>query len=274
MTNSWESDLNEVLLYQPFPEVFDSHAHFLDEHFDEDRDMIISDLHRFHVSGVMEAACRTEDLSKIIALCRRYPDLFIGAAGIHPEHAYEYTPENMALVREALSDPCMHAVGEIGLDYHYDDNPPRDIQRACFEEHLALASLFQKPALIHDRDAHGDCLDILRSCAGSFSGVMHCFSGSWETARECLDLGLYIGIGGSSTFKNAKKINEIIPKLPLDRILLETDCPYMAPEPFRGHRNDSRYMQLSLEHIVSLRPESREEIAEKLLENTRRFFSL
>ena len=250
-----------------FPPLFDSHAHYLDESFDGDREQVLSCLKDFGVRHVLEAACHVSDCEKVVRLCEEHPGTVFGAAGIHPEHASEYSPENMDLIRSFLSLGCMVAVGETGLDYHWDDNPPKEIQKANFDAHLGLASESGKPVLIHDRDAHGDCLDILRAHRGRVTGVMHCFSGSYETARECLDLGYYIGIGGSSTFKNARKLLEIIPKLPLDRILLETDCPYMAPEPFRGHRNDSRYIPVTLDRICSLRPEDADRIASACFDN-------
>ncbi|MBR5804906.1 MAG: TatD family hydrolase [Clostridia bacterium] len=258
-------------IYRP---VFDTHAHYLDEAFDACREDLIRTLQASSVVHVMEAACELSDVPKVIGLCEKYPGFFVGAAGIHPHQADSFSEDSVESLRASFgSCPSLRAVGEIGMDYHYDFSP-REIQKTCFDAQLSLAGELGLPVIIHDREAHGDCLDLLKSHRGRLSGVMHCFSGSYETARECLDLGLYLGIGGSLTFRNAKKLVEIVPRLPLDRIVLETDCPYMTPEPFRGRVNDSRYIQLVLKRISELRPESADFLAPVFLKNSLSLFGM
>lgn len=258
-------------IYRP---VFDTHAHYLDEEFDACRETLIETLRASSVVHVMEAACDLSDVQKIVRLCEDYPGFFFGAAGIHPHNADSYSEHSLESLRSSFAaNRSLRAVGEIGLDYHYDFSP-RETQKACFDAQLSLAGDLDLPVIIHDREAHGDCLDLLKAHRSRLSGVMHCFSGSYETARECLDLGLYLGIGGSLTFRNAKKLVEIVPKLPLDRIVLETDCPYMAPEPFRGRINDSRYIQLVLKRVSELRHESEDFLASVFLGNSLSLFRM
>lgn len=167
----------------------------------------------------------------------------------------------------------MLAIGEIGLDYHYDFYP-REVQREAFAAQLSLAKELRLPVIIHDREAHGDTMDLLRPLRGSLTGIMHCFSGSYETAKECLEDGLYVAFGGALTFKNAANRREIAAKLPLDRLLLETDCPYMTPVPRRGERNDPRLMRLTFEVLCGIRPESPEEIAAATVQNAKAVFGI
>ena len=254
--------------------VFDTHAHYLDERFDSCREELVRTLQASSVVHVMEAACDLSDIPGIVSLCEKHPGFFFGAAGIHPHNADSFANDSMESLRAALAAiPSLLAVGEIGLDYHYDFSP-RETQRACFDSQLSLAGELGLPVIVHDREAHGDCLDLLKSHRNKLSGVMHCFSGSYETARECLDLGLYLGIGGSLTFKNARKLLEIVPKLPLDRIVLETDCPYMTPEPFRGRLNDSRNIQLVLNRISELRREPADSLASVFMKNSLSLFGM
>ena len=258
-------------VYRP---VFDTHAQYLDERFDDCREDLIRILRASSVVHVMEAACSLSDVPEVIRLCEAYPGFFFGAAGIHPHQADSFVNDSIDSLRASFSScPSLRAVGEIGLDYHYDFSP-RAVQRTCFDAQLSLAGDLALPVIVHDREAHGDCLDLLKSHRRRLSGVMHCFSGSYETAKECLDLGLYLGIGGSLTFRNAKKLVEIVPKLPLDRIVLETDCPYMTPEPFRGRLNDSRYIQLVLNRIADLRHESADALAPVFLNNGLALFGI
>ena len=245
--------------------IFDTHAHLLDEAFDADRGALIAALPEAGICRVMEACCARADIPRVIALCEAHP-LFSGSAGIHPENALEWGPEAAREVEEALSHPAIRAVGEIGLDYHWDD-PARPVQKQAFAEQVAIACAHQVPVIIHDRDAHGDTVDILRAHKSGLSGIMHCYSGSYETAKECIDMGLFIAFGGALTFKSAKNRRDIAARLPLDRLLLETDCPYMAPEPVRGTRNDPRGTIRVLETLFSIRPEDPETIATALWQN-------
>ena len=252
--------------------IFDTHAHILDEQFDADREELIAALPKAGVAHVMEACCDEAGIDRVVDFVRRVP-YFYGSAGVHPHSADEFTPETLDRIREALTHERMAAIGEIGLDYHYDFSP-REKQRACFDAQLALAKTLQKPVIIHDREAHGDCMDLLRQYRGSLSGVMHCFSASYEIAKECIDLGLYIAFGGALTFKNAVHQWDIASRLPLDRLLIETDCPYMTPVPFRGQRNDPARIVLTLNKLAELRGSDPETLSETLYQNSFRAFGI
>ena len=252
--------------------IFDTHAHLLDEQFDADREELIASLPKAGIAHVMEACCDEAGIGRVIELVRRVP-FFYGSAGVHPHSADEFKPETLDRIREALTHERMAAIGEIGLDYHYDFSP-RSVQRDCFDAQLALAKELQKPVIIHDREAHGDCMDILRRYKGSLSGVMHCFSASFEIAKECIDLGLYVAFGGALTFKNAVHQWDIASRLPADRLLIETDCPYMTPVPFRGKRNDPSRIVLTLKKLAELRNADEEELSETLYRNSFRAFGI
>ena len=252
--------------------IFDTHAHLLDEQFDADREELLASLPDAGIAKVMEACCDEAGIDRVAELVARVPFLY-GSAGVHPHSADEFRPETLGHIREALTRERMIAIGEIGLDYHYDFSP-RDVQRDCFDAQLALAAELKKPVIIHDREAHGDTMDLLRPYRGKLSGVMHCFSASYEIAKECIDLGLYIAFGGALTFKNAVRQWEIAGKLPLDRLLVETDCPYMTPAPFRGQRNDPSRIVLTLEKLAALRGMDPEPLAEILSENSFRAFGV
>ena len=182
--------------------IFDTHAHLLDEQFDADREQLLVSLPSAGIAHVMEACCDEAGIDRIVALAARVPYLY-GSAGVHPHSADEFRPETLDHIREALTHERMVAIGEIGLDYHYDFSP-RDVQRACFDAQLALAAELHAPIIIHDREAHGDCMDLLRQYRGRLSGVMHCFSASYEIARECIDLGLFIAFGGRISSRNTR----------------------------------------------------------------------
>ena len=252
--------------------IFDTHAHLLDEQFDADREELLSSLPAAGIAHVMEACCDEAGIDRVVALVERVP-YFFGSAGVHPHSADEFRPETLDHIKDALTRERMVAIGEIGLDYHYDFSP-RDVQRDCFDAQLALAAKLHRPVIIHDREAHGDTMDLLRRYRGDLSGVMHCFSASCEIAKECIDLGLYIAFGGALTFKNAVHQWEIAGKLPLDRLLIETDCPYMTPVPFRGTRNDPRRIVLTLSKLSELRRLDPETLAETLFENSFKAFGL
>ncbi|MBQ6236458.1 MAG: TatD family hydrolase [Clostridia bacterium] len=252
--------------------IFDTHAHLLDEQFDADREELLSSLPAAGIAHVMEACCDEAGIDKVVDLVARVP-YFFGSAGVHPHSADEFRPETLDHIREALTHARMVAIGEIGLDYHYDFSP-RDVQRDCFDAQLALAAELRRPVIIHDREAHGDTMDLLRRYRGNLSGVMHCFSASYEIAKECIDLGLYIAFGGALTFKNAVHQWEVASKLPLDRLLIETDCPYMTPVPFRGKRNDPTRIVLTLQKMAELRGLDPETLSEALYENSFKAFGI
>jgi len=252
--------------------LFDTHAHLLDERFDGDREKLVASLPGKGVVRVLEACTRMPDAQSTLAFADAHP-MFVAALGTHPHEAAAMREEELALLERLMAAPRAVAIGEIGLDYHYDFSP-RDMQKKWFDAQLALANKLKKPVVLHVREADGDALGMLRSHRAGLSGVMHCFSGSYETAKVCLDLGLYIAFGGSLTFQNAKKALEIAEKLPLDRLLIETDSPYMTPVPYRGKRNDPSLVRLVCEKLAGLRQMEPEEVAEITLQNGLRLFKM
>ena len=253
--------------------LFDSHAHYDDKRYDMDRDEILTGMPAMGVGYILNAASGIESAQKSVELAHKY-DYIYAAAGIHPHEAAR-APEGFDAVLEGFfSDKKVVAVGEIGLDYHYDFSP-RDVQKDVLTKQLALAVKVKKPIIIHDREAHRDILDLIKPCANVLnSGVFHLFSGSVEMAREVLDMGFYLSFGGAVTFKNARKPIEVISYMPLDRLLLETDCPYMTPEPYRGKRNDSSYIILVAEKVARIRNMTVTEIAEITANNAKRLFNI
>ena len=254
-------------------DIFDTHAHLLDDHFDSDREQLIASLADNNVKLVMEACTDLGYLEKLIPFIERHPMIY-GAAGLHPEELGPYALSDLDAVESALAHEKIKAVGEIGLDYYWPENPPREVQREFFDAQLSLAAAHHLPVIIHDREAHGDTVDILRAHKDQVTGVMHCFSGSYETAKECLDMGFYIGFGGALTFKNARRNVEVASKVPLDRLVVETDCPYMAPVPCRGQRNDPTKTLYVLQKLAELRSMDQETLAPVLFENGKRLFGI
>lgn len=216
--------------------IFDTHAHYADSAFDGDREQVLAELPHKGVKLVMLAASGIEDSRENVLLAQKY-DYIYAAAGVHPENVDETPADYIDTLKEIIdSEPKIKAVGEIGLDYHYDGYD-REKQIRFFREQLALAKELDMPVIVHSRNATEDTVEILKEFRPK--GVVHCFSGSAETAKEIIKLGMYIGFTGVLTFKNAKKALKALEAVPLDRLLMETDCPYMAPEPFRGKRCDS-----------------------------------
>ena len=227
--------------------IFDTHAHYSDKRFDEDRCEVLTKLRASGVELVADVACDLRSVEKTLELLDRY-DFMYGVFGMHPHYAEYMTNELLDGLKKLLARRKAVALGEIGLDYYYDFSP-REKQIEWFDRQLSLAAELNKPVILHIRDAMGDCLDVLRAHAGEIKtvgGIMHCFSGSVEIMREAVSLGLYIGFGGAVTFKNAKKAVAVAKEVPSDRLLLETDCPYMAPTPFRGKRNTSMTIRPNL----------------------------
>jgi len=212
--------------------IFDSHAHFDDKAFAEDLSEVVAQMKENGVVGIINNGVNYESSAKIVELSKNY-DIFYSAVGIHPEDLYSgenFSPDKLLPL---LSNPKTVAIGEIGLDYYWDTHPA-DVQKQWFEAQLDFSKQVELPVIVHDREAHNDTLEILKKHKPK--GVLHCFSGSNEMAKEVLKLGMYIGVGGVVTFKNARKLVEVVADLPLDRLLLETDAPYLAPVPFRGKR--------------------------------------
>lgn len=237
--------------------IFDSHAHYLDNSFDEDREALLERLFSTDVCGIIEAATTVESSQKAIELARRFPHLY-ATVGIHPEEAATADDDAIDTLALLSKDEKVVAIGEIGLDYHYEEYCPRDLQELWFRRQLELAKTLDLPVVIHDREAHEDTIDLLKEYQPR--GVVHCFSGSVETAKEVLKLGMYIGIGGVVTFKNARKLVEVAAMVPEDRLLLETDAPYLAPVPHRGHRCDSSMIRFTAEVIAAIRGVTTDEV--------------
>lgn len=251
--------------------IFDSHAHYDDAAFDEDRDALLAALPQKGICNVVNCGADLSSSCKSIALAEQY-DYVYAAAGIHPECAKD-APEGAAERLEALlAAPKVVAVGEIGLDYHFEENAPRDVQKALFEAQLLLAKKHALPVIVHDRDAHGDTMALLRK--HRTAGVVHCFSGSVEMAREVVALGMYIGLGGAVTFKNARVPVEVAAAVPLERILMETDCPYMAPVPFRGKRNDSTLIAYVAARVAEIRGITAQQVLSASRQNAERLFGI
>jgi TatD DNase family protein len=232
--------------------VIDSHAHYDDSRFDSDRDKVLQDCVEHGVTHIINAGSNVTSSKKSIELTQKYSFIY-ASVGIHPHDVAEAEDDAIDKLITLSKEEKVVAIGEIGLDYHYDFSP-REVQREWFARQIALARKLKLPIIIHDREAHKDILDIIKSeNAREVGGVFHCFSGSKEMAREVLDLGFSIGIGGALTFKNAKKPVEVVDYVPLDMLLVETDCPYMSPEPFRGKRNWSGLIKYVLEKISEIK---------------------
>lgn len=247
----------------------DSHAHYDAEQFDPDREELLNRLHKSGVRNIVNMGCNLERSRLSVEYAEKYPFMY-AAVGIHPEDV-EGTPEDyLHTLKKWAVLPKTVAIGEIGLDYHYDGYDP-DLQKRIFTEQLDLAEELSMPVVIHSRDAAEDTMSVLRG-RGKINGVMHCFSGSAETARQVLALGMNISFTGVLTFKNARKAIEALEVVPLDRLMLETDCPYMAPEPNRGKRCDSGMIVHIIDKIAEVKGVSSELVAKQTTENTLRLF--
>ncbi|MDR1891692.1 MAG: TatD family hydrolase [Oscillospiraceae bacterium] len=254
------------------PLIFDSHAHYQFDAFDRDRDELLSNLKKDGVCGAVICGSTLENSRAAVALAEKYPNLY-AAAGVHPGDVNEagHFAEFRNELESLLKSPKVVALGEIGLDYHYDGTN-RELQAEWLGGQLELAAALKLPVLIHDRDAHADTLAVLKEFKPR--GVVHCFSGSPEMAEEVTRLGMYIGLGGSVTFKNAKTQPEVAKRVPIERLLLETDAPYLAPAPFRGKRCDSRHIAITAAKIAEVRGEDVEYILRVTRENARGLFNL
>lgn len=251
--------------------IFDSHAHYLSEAFDDDRYNVLQRLFDGDVCGIIEAGTSAASSGQAVKLAERYPALY-AAVGIHPEEAAAAAETDMDFLQRLTAHEKVVAIGEIGLDYHYEDACPRDLQQQWFRRQLELAREVSLPVVIHDREAHEDTLRLLQEYRPA--GVLHCFSGSAEMAREIVKLGMYIGIGGVVTFKNTRKLVEVAAELPLDRLLLETDCPYLAPVPYRGHRCDSSMIWHTAAVIAGLRGLTTQAVIDIATKNTKRLYGV
>lgn len=249
--------------------IFDTHAHYDDEKFEEDRDEFLSSLPSSGVINVINCGCDYESSNKSIELCEKF-NYFYCAVGIHPSNITDSSYDELKIIRELYSYKKCVAIGEIGLEYHYDF-VPKDVQLDIFEKQLILSKELDLPVIVHDREAHEDTMKLLKKYQPK--GVVHCFSGSAEMAKEVLKLGMYIGLGGAVTFKNARKPVEVAEMLPLDRLLLETDCPYMAPVPFRGQRNSSELIRYTAEKLAEIKAIDTQELINQTYSNAKELFN-
>ena len=252
--------------------LFDTHAHINDPAFDEDRELLLRTLPQQGLGLMMNAGCSLESSRDISKLAQQY-DYVYASAGSHPDSADEVCDQVLEEYRKLCKlNPKIKAIGEIGLDYYYEDIP-REIQQKAFREQLALARELDLPVIVHEREAHNDGLAIIKEFP-TVKGVFHCYSGSAEMARQLVNLGWYIGFTGVLTFKNARKAVETAASIPLERIVIETDCPFMSPEPFRGRRNDPSRVRFVAEKLAQIRGISYEEAAQATFENGKRLYRI
>ena len=253
--------------------IFDTHAHYDDEKFDEDRDELLKSLADAGVGTVVDAASTIDSCHQIIELIDKYPFLY-GTLGIHPSECKDMTEVDLDWIRQQLKNPKIVAIGEIGLDYYWPE-PDHDIQKKWFEKQLELAKETDMPVVIHSRDAAEDTLNMIKMAQLPPKTVdIHCFSYSKEIAREYLNMGYYLGVGGVVTFKNAKKLKEVVEYAPIENILLETDCPYLAPEPNRGKRNSSLNLEYVVDKIAELKNMDREDVISITEKNAQDFYRI
>ena len=254
-------------------ELFDTHAHLNDKQFAGDLDAVFRRMSEAGVTRVLCAAYDINSSEETAAMAGQRPGV-VASVGVHPHDAEDVPGDYLARLEHLAGLPGVVALGEMGLDY-YRDLSPRPVQQRVFREQLALVRELNKPVIIHARDAFGDMLEILRQDGISpAGGVMHCYSGSWEVARECMAMGFFISLAGPVTFKNAVKLKDVAVKVPLERLLIETDCPYLAPEPFRGRRNEPAHVRYVAEHIAELRGITLEQVAVATTANAQKVFGI
>lgn len=252
--------------------IFDTHAHYDDEQFDEDREELLLSMQEGGVGTIVNAGSDVSSWEDIRNLAARYPFVY-GAVGVHPDDVGELNEENFNRLRAILQEEKIVALGEIGLDYYWDKESHEE-QKEWFIRQLELAQELEMPVIIHSRDAAADTLEIMKKYAGKLQGVIHCFSYSAELAREYVKMGFFIGIGGVVTFQNAKKLKEVVKEIPLEFLVLETDCPYLAPVPNRGKRNSSLNLTYVAEQISELKGVSYEEVVAQTEKNARRLYGM
>lgn len=252
--------------------LFDTHVHYDDEQFDADRTEVLKSLKTYGVGSIVNIGSSMKTSRTSVALAEKY-DFVYAAVGVHPSETDGLCEADMNELKRLAANPKVRAIGEIGLDYHYPDDVAPPVQKKWLERQLELAKELDMPVVIHDRESKGECLEILKKHRIS-NGVVHCFSGSAETAREILKLGMMISFTGVLTFKNARRAVEACAAIPLDRLMIETDCPYMSPEPHRGERNFSGYVEFVARKMAEIKGVSYEEIAEITTRNAKRFYRI
>lgn len=254
------------------PMIFDSHAHYDSEQFNEDRNELLLSMEENGVGTIVNSAANWDSVTEVVELAHKYPFVY-AAVGMHPDEVGDLNDERFEYLKSQCQKDKVVAVGEIGLDYYWD-NESHDVQKQWFIKQLELARELDMPVIIHSRDAAADTLEIMKEYGQGLRGVIHCFSYSIELAREYVKMGYYIGIGGVVTFKNGRKLKEIAAEIPLERILLETDCPYLAPVPFRGKRNCSVYISYVAQEIANLKGISYEEVVAQTEKNGKELFQI
>lgn len=252
--------------------LFDTHAHYDDERFDGDRKALLASMPEKNVGLIVNPGCDIPSSRAAVELAGKF-DFVYAAVGIHPENCADFESEQIEKLRELAKEPKVVAIGEIGLDYYWAENPPKDLQQKVLRRQLLLAQELRLPVIIHDRDAHADTMAIVREFP-QVRGVFHCFAGSTEMARELIGMGWMLSFNGAATFKNARKAPEVIAAVPLEKLMIETDAPYLTPVPHRGERNDSSYVRFVAEKIAEIKGLSPEEVERVTWENGRRFFGI
>lgn len=256
--------------------IFDTHTHYDDEQFDDDRDTLLCSLAEQGVGAVANMGASMRGARDSVELAKKYPFVY-AAVGIHPDHAKELNEEEFEVLKVLAAEEKVVAIGEIGLDYYWDSTERED-QKYWFKRQLALAQELKLPVVIHSRDAAADTLEIMKEAyqqsGKKLTGVIHCFSYETEMAREYVKMGFYLGVGGVATFKNGRKLKEVIEDTPIERIVLETDCPYLAPVPFRGKRNSSQLLSYVVAAIAELKGISEEEVERITWENACNLYRL
>lgn len=253
--------------------IFDSHAHYDDEAFDEDRESLLGSMQENGIGYIVNVGASIRGVEETVKLTKSYPFIY-GAVGIHPDDIGDLNEERMIWLEQLCGEEKIVAVGEIGLDYYWDKES-RELQKEWFARQLALSKKTGLPVIIHSRDAAQDTIDIMKAeHAGSTGGVIHCFSNSREMARDYVNMGYYIGIGGVVTFKNARVMKEVAEYVPLEQILIETDCPYLAPAPNRGKRNSSLFLPYIIEEIARIKGVSKELVEDKTCENALKMYRI
>lgn len=252
--------------------IFDTHAHYDDEAFDDDREQLLERMRNRGVEYIVNVGASMASCKSTIGLIRRFPYVY-GALGVHPDEVAELTDYDYSWLAKSVYKPKIVAVGEIGLDYHWNDN--REQQIAAFERQMDIAREAELPIIIHSRDSAKDTYDVMKSNkADEIGGVIHCFSYTKEMAKQFLDMGFYLGIGGVVTFNNAKKLQEVVEYMPMDRMVIETDCPYLAPVPNRGKRNDSFNLPYVVSKIAEIKGISSDEVIDITSENAKKLYGI
>ena len=253
--------------------IFDTHAHYDDDAFDEDRDTLLGEIFSSGICCITDVGASVKSSKSAVEISKKWPQIY-AAVGVHPDSTADMTEEDIETLRSLAQEKKVVAIGEIGLDYYWD-NSPREVQKKWFERQLALAREVDLPVIIHSREAAKDTMDIMREAAkAGNTGVIHCYSYAAPMAKEYISMGFFIGIGGVLTFKNARVIKEVASEIPLSSIVLETDSPYLAPVPYRGKRNNSMYLKEVVKQLAQIKQVSEETVITTTLANAKRLYRL